>query len=456
MNLFKGFNIFKKSWGGQSFIEEVLSGSASENVNLTTYKALLYYKIIAPIGTSVDIITDEFASIKPVLYNRKTKKFEYSHPVLDLFANPNADITWGEFAKMYAAYYLLTGNAYIATTGNINSIPLELEFIETQFVQPRKSSKDNYIDSYMINNRCSNLLFQRDENKGRFRFYQNDEQELLHVKTFNPDSVDGSGLSILNKAYLDIEQWYEGSKHNRSVLKNGVRSSGVLNCEESLEKEVRNRITNQIRNNHTGSDNAAKLFVFDGAKFSFTPMSESMKDMDFKELKREVTLSIYTATKIPLPLINSENMTYSNYQEAKLTLYDNTVLPIANRLFEELQNFLFPRYKDLMGGDWILTYNEDDIPALEPRRKQKIEFLTKCDFLTDNEKRLLVGYERITDGDIVYKPQNLIPIGIPINQPTKSEFVEIMKKQIDAFGNRKFSDEQIKNIAEENFKDEGV
>lgn len=80
--------------------------------------------------------------------------------------------------------------------------------------------------------------------------------------------------------------------------------------------------------------------------------------------------------------------TYSNYQEANRALYRQTVLPLAERIFGALIQWLSP----LFGGGLRLCPDLDQISALAPERESLWRRVNEASFLTDDEKRIAVGY----------------------------------------------------------------
>lgn len=77
----------------------------------------------------------------------------------------------------------------------------------------------------------------------------------------------------------------------------------------------------------------------------------------------------------------------SNYQEARLALYEETVLPLASKICKALANWMEPTYPGIRLG-----YDEDRIPALVARREMTWKRVSDADFITTDEKREATGY----------------------------------------------------------------
>ena len=106
----------------------------------------------------------------------------------------------------------------------------------------------------------------------------------------------------------------------------------------------------------------------------------------------------------------AQGSTFSNVQEARIYFYDTTVVPMTNWLWEELNAWLG---EDFEG--YRIVPNYDEVPALESRRSQRWERIQSSDFLTVNEKRELLGFPPIENGDDVYIGANMLPLGSPID-----------------------------------------
>ena len=92
---------------------------------------------------------------------------------------------------------------------------------------------------------------------------------------------------------------------------------------------------------------------------------------------------------VPDQLISiSESQTYTNMAEARLALYEETVLPLVQQFKGELNRWLTPMFDDALR----LELDADEIPALTARRDMVWDKVGKADFLTRNEKRQAVGY----------------------------------------------------------------
>jgi len=80
--------------------------------------------------------------------------------------------------------------------------------------------------------------------------------------------------------------------------------------------------------------------------------------------------------------------TYSNYREANRALWRLTLLPLATRMLDGLVRGLEPWF-----GEASLRVDLDRVPALSEDREKLWSQVGAADFLSDDEKRKLLGLE---------------------------------------------------------------
>jgi HK97 family phage portal protein len=437
-----------------STIQQALSGFSENRKSLSVKETIFYYTTVSAVYKAINLLSKEFSSIVPLLQDKSNNKFVANNPVNDLLSKPNADITRFELFQELSSYYLISGNTYLMAIGNVNKPPLELFTIRPQNVSIDSQGNSSYVQSYKVSlQNGDKVVFKPKEVNGLLRYINSDGRELWHIRMFNPSGDKFKGLSPLEPIFSEVEQLRKSNTHNLSTLVRGARLSGILNPEQPLSDVQRKQLDAQLKELISGSENAGRILVAEGGKISFKEMSQTNKDMDFANLKKDITSVVYNNYDIPLPLISMDAMTYSNYAIALLALYDNAVLPLANRFYEELTRFLLPRY-NMDIGKLRIFYNTIDISALEPRRIEKAKAYKETEATSKNEIRNILGLPDVEGGNVIYVPSNLVPMGtnpllIKQPEPTKAKFAMIMRNILNPDGSRRFTDEEIIEMAEE-------
>jgi len=355
----------------------------------------------------VDTISQAVSEISWVLYKNKSNKNKEpeiieEHALLDRLDNPNEMQSGAEFRAELVKNFLLAGNNYILKlgplTGENRGKPLQLINLKPHRVKIVKS--DNPIEpikgyEYKVTGRDP-------------QFYK--KEDILHIKDYHPTN-DYYGLSRLQVCARSvdisnmIDEW-----HNR-LLKNDCRPPGVWNFKGGkLSDEQQKELEKKIEEKFQGYKNAGKPPVLGGGECEWIDHNIKPRDMDHKDTFIIAMRQICAIFNVPPELLWDEaQKTYSNYREARKALYMETVLPFMNLFRDALNRWLIPMFDD--GDRLYLDYDRDSIEALQENRAEKYSYLKTADWLKDNEKRAATGYDETPEGDSIYKPISMIPVG---------------------------------------------
>jgi HK97 family phage portal protein len=125
-------------------------------------------------------------------------------------------------------------------------------------------------------------------------------------------------------------------------------------------------------------------------------MGMSPKDMDWGSGKNMNAREIALAFGVPPQMLGiPDAQTYSNYAEARQSVWEETIIPLAQEIVCELNGWLVPQF----GDGLTLKLDLDDIPALAHKRAARFDRINSSDFLTVNEKRKALGMTDIEGGD---------------------------------------------------------
>jgi HK97 family phage portal protein len=222
---------------------------------------------------------------------------------------------------------------------------------------------------------------------------------ILHVKAFHPLD-DWYGMAPLEAAMLSVDQHNAAGGWNQALLGQGARPSGALvfapkEGPASLTDEQVARLREEMDEQYAGQRGAGRPLILEGG-LEWKEMSLSPKEMDWLAGRDAAARDIALAFGVPAQLIGIAGaQTYANMQEARLALYEETVLPLLQKVVGAMDLWLAPMFGDGLG----LDVDKDEMSALTLRRDVLWEKLQKVDFLTVNEKRAAVGYEPVDGGD---------------------------------------------------------
>ncbi|MBR1733957.1 MAG: phage portal protein [Alphaproteobacteria bacterium] len=292
--------------------------------------------------------------------------------------HPNSRQSRGTFFEYLVNYLLISGNAFIYWNKNEQMMCLRSDRVH---IVPNASKTD--VDFYLYN-----------VDSTQFKIEKSD---LLHLKFFNPLN-DWYGLSPLHVASRAIDQHNAMSNHNLSILQNGGRPSGCLTVKtgsENLTEEQREQLRYDVRKAYSGTLNAGKIMVLEG-DFEWKEMGLSPKDLDFASGKDLTTREIAQAFGVPPILVGIHGDSgFSNYKEARLHFWEDTILPFAELIRLELERWLSEKLRKNVE----IVFDLDKIHALTSRRDILWQKIADANFLTINEKRELLGFCKLNSAE---------------------------------------------------------
>jgi HK97 family phage portal protein len=220
---------------------------------------------------------------------------------------------------------------------------------------------------------------------------ENGWPNCIHIRSLHPTD-DHYGAGALAAADQPIAVHNAAVSWNRALLENAARPSGALVYEDDsgagLTSEQFDRLKAELEAAFSGQGNAGRPMLLDGG-LKWQSMALSPADMDFAELKSSAARDIALAFGVPPMLLGIPgDNTYSNYREANRALWRLTLLPLADKLLGALCEGLAPWYPQAK-----LAVDLDRVPALSEDRERLWKQLSDADFLSEDEKRAMLGFE---------------------------------------------------------------
>lgn len=308
----------------------------------------------------------------PLLLNDGSSKEINKHPALDLLAKPAPGFTQAWLFESLCTYYQVSGNAYLERVGpsRQDAPPRELWSLrpDRMRILPGMQGVPGAYE-YTAN--------------GQIKRWQVDpitgDSEILHIRRFHPLN-DWYGMASVEPAAYAIDRHNEAGAHNMAVLQNGAAPSGALMFKPvridgedvSAPEAVLKAAEKRLKERHSGGENAGKPMVL-GGNVDWVSFGMTMEQLQLTESKLDAARDICVAFGVPIELLLPGQSTYNNRREAKLSFYEETVLPAFQNLLDHLNNWLMPRF----GEGLRLQPNLDEIEALAIRREQRQEQLTK-------------------------------------------------------------------------------
>lgn len=222
---------------------------------------------------------------------------------------------------------------------------------------------------------------------------------ICHLKSFHPLD-DHYGLAPIQAAASAIDVHNSASSWSKALLDNAARPSGAIvyggvDGQAQMSAEQYDRLIHEMETHHQGARNAGRPMLLEGG-LDWKPMGFSPSDMEFQKTKDAAAREIATAFGVPPMLLGIPgDATYANYAEANRAFYRHTVLPLVERVVASISTWL----STATGDEVALRPDLDQIPALAGEREALWRRIGAATFLSDTEKRRLLGLPKLEVGD---------------------------------------------------------
>jgi HK97 family phage portal protein len=309
-----------------------------------------------------------------------------AHPLLELIARPNRLEAGADFLESLYGYLLVAGNAYLEQVP-VDGLPRELHALRPDRVKvvPGPNGWPEAFD-YTVAGRTVRLGGEGSGDDGGVA-------AVRHLRLFHPLN-DHYGFAPIEAAQMSLDIHNAAASWNKALLDNAARPSGALVYGSgeavNLSADQFERLKAELESGYQGARNAGRPLLLEGG-LDWKPMGLTPKDMDFIEAKNQAAREIALAFGVPPMLLGIPgDNTYANFQEANRAFWRSAVLPLVAKTSASLAAWLAPAY----GRDLTLKPDPDAVEALAPEREALWRRVGAADFLSEDEKRMAVGYGR--------------------------------------------------------------
>lgn len=334
---------------------------------------------------AIQMIASAAAQVPWKLQQTKGKRVSMlvNHPLLALLNRPNPLQCGVELFELLLTQRLIAGNAFLHAIGPKGEAPMELYALRPDRVAilPGDMGVPKAY-RYTVGDRSVDIMVDRLSGQSR----------VLHLKYAHPMD-DWYGLSPMEAAAYSIDQHNQCAAWNQALLQHGARPSGALLVKPengqggTLNEAQYTRLKQQLDEQFSGAVNAGRPLLLEGG-LDWKEMGHSPREMDFISVKHSSARDIALAFGVPPQLLGiAGDNTYANLKEARLALWEQTILPTLRYVVGELNNWLVPMFD----GNLQLSYDEDAIPIHAEKRDALWQRISNADFLSDAEKRQLLG-----------------------------------------------------------------
>ncbi|WP_448662351.1 phage portal protein [Sphingomonas sp. CJ20] len=281
-----------------------------------------------------------------------------------------------------AAQLLLHGNAYVQLLTDSNGALCELIALRPERVRVEADARGWPVAyQYKVGAHVTRLA--AEDAGGR--------PAIVHLKSFHPLD-DHYGLGCLGAAAGAVAIHNAATRWNKALLDNAARPSGALVYDTGdgapMSPAQFERLRREMEAGFAGAANAGRPMLLEGG-LKWQAMSLTPADMDFVGLKAAAAREIALAFGVPPMLLGLPgDAAYANYREANRALWRQAILPMARTILSGIAQGL---------GGWFpdaaLAVDLDRVAALAEDRERLWAQVSGADFLTDAEKRAMLGLD---------------------------------------------------------------
>ena len=232
--------------------------------------------------------------------------------------------------------------------------------------------------------------------------------DLLQLTHFHP-LLEWVGLSPLQPALKSMDVFNAATEWNCDLLQRNAMPGAVLKASTgspNLTKEQIDELEIRLNAFSLGGRRRGSTMIMEGG-MDYEAVGLTPQELQYIEGRRDAARDICNAFGVPPMVLGIPgDNTYSNQQEARASLWEDTVIPAVQTEADALTAWWEP----IFPGIQILP-DIETIPALHYRRDGLWSRTAQAQgFLEINEQRAMLGFDPVEGGDQILIPATLVPL----------------------------------------------
>ncbi len=356
---------------------------------------------VAAVWACVTILAEDVAKLPWHVYRRRAdggKAIAQDHPLEALLQRPNDYQSSFEWKEQMMAALVLRRNAYAPIRRDWRGAPTALIPVNPDWASIYQAPDGQIFYRVAVQNQHLAAML-------RSFPEMIPAEDMLHIRGMSLNSLwgqsaigsgrDAIGLALAQQALAAV------------FASNGTQLSGVLEVPQKLSPDAYARLKASWKKARSGINNAGETAILEqGAKFSRLGMTSV--DAEFIAARNFQVAEAARMFRIPLHKLGiSERSTNTTMAQAEQEYANNTVLSWVTRI-EQKMNQAFGLYDDGAFVEFDMShFLRADIVSRYSAYRTGIVGM----FLTPNEARRAEGLPEVDEGDTLYQPTNVAPIG---------------------------------------------
>jgi HK97 family phage portal protein len=360
------------------------------------------YRTQESVRTVVSFLARNVAQLGLHMYERvgdADRRPLSDHPMALMLKQPNPWTTRYRFIQALVCDFAIYDRAYWLKT-RITSESNGLVRIPPQIVTPEG-------DNWLTPNG-----FKVDGTSGT-RVYKADE--VIYFRGYGLDK--DIGISPLEALRRTLREEFTAGEMREQTMRNGARMSGYLvRPKDSPEwsDTARDRFKRSWQAQYSGSGPGAggTPILEDG--MTFTPVSQTARDLQYIESRKLTREEVAAAYFVPPPMIGIlDHATFSNITVQQRMLYTETLGPWLTMIQEEIELQLLKDFEPEPARFYVEFNLREKLSGAFEERADAIQKAVGGPTMTVNEARALDNRPPIDGGDTLIVPLNVTQNGNP-------------------------------------------
>jgi len=357
---------------------------------------------VATVMACVAILSEDVAKLPIHVYKKARdggRKIVTNHPIEKLLQRPNNYQSRFEFVEQMQGALLLRGNAYAPIIRDARGKPIALIPVNPDRVWIYEARDGSIF--YEVARRGPHDMAMLESLPNRIS-----SDDMFHVRWL---TVDNSlwGASRIGLARESIALALSQQALAGKLSANNTNLGGTLTTEQKLTKDTAQRLANDWKLRKSGIQNAGDVAILEQG-LTWKPLGMTAQDAEFIASRNLQVAEIARLFRMPLHKIGvMERMAGSSLEQIDQDYVNNTVSSYLERWESKIaQSF---------GLDDEGVFVEFDVSKFL-RASLQVRYTAYRTgivgmFLTPNEARRAEGLPDHPDGDTLYQPTNVAPIG---------------------------------------------
>lgn len=341
-------------------------------------------------------LNKDFTSYKYVTTKSQTLTEVESHKILDILENPNEQQSWSEFVKAVVGYKLITGNSYIyglSPEMGVNKGKIQgMTVLPSQMINIIGNTNTDYYNIIGSNTRI-------------------EKESICHLKYFNPQYQNGIhlyGHSPLKSALKTVQLSNSSIETAISSIESKGAYGMLYDKSMTLEPEQLKTLKEKFQN---ASPNELMIVSGELDFINFGIPPEDLQILQMMDISLRDLCNVYGVSSVLFG--DSNNKTFSNYEQAEKSLVYNVLVPELVALRDSLNKWLVSSYNKSENKQYYIDFDISVMPELAKDMDKVINQLKEMWWVTGNEKRVASNYGEDQSNPLMNEymiPQNLVPI----------------------------------------------